>query len=73
MKKKKIYETDPYLMPFKTAIDVRHERILKERDAIAKDGSLAAGVNNHLYYGLHHNDDFDFNKHCYVVCLKKLR
>lgn len=21
----------------------------------------------------HHNDDFDFNKHCYAVCLKKLR
>ena len=60
MKKKKIYETDPYLMPFKTAIDVRHERILKERDAIAKNGSLAAGVNNHLYYGLHHNDEGDW-------------
>lgn len=53
----KIYELDPYLRPFKTAVDVRHERILKARDAIAVDGSLSAGLNNHLYYGLHHTED----------------
>lgn len=50
---KKIYETDPYLAPYKEAIEKRHERILEERDKIALDGSLADGLNNHLYYGLH--------------------
>ena len=57
MKRRMIYDTDPYLMPYKTAIDVRHARILQERDAIARGGSLSAGVNNHLYYGLHHTED----------------
>ena len=54
---KKIYETDPYLAPYKEAIEKRHERILEERDKIAMDGSLADGLNNHLYYGLHRNAD----------------
>ena len=57
MKRRMIYDTDPYLMPFRTAIDVRHARILQERDAIAVNGSLSAGVNNHLYYGLHRTAD----------------
>lgn len=54
---KKIYETDPYLAPYKDAIEKRHERILEERDKIALDGSLADGLNNHLYYGLHRDAD----------------
>ena len=54
---KKIYETDPYLAPYKEAIEKRHERILEERDKIALDGSLAGGLNNHLYYGLHRDAD----------------
>ena len=54
---KKIYETDPYLAPYKEAIEKRHERILEERDKIALDGSLAEGLNNHLYYGLHRDAD----------------
>lgn len=54
---KKIYETDPYLAPYKEAIEERHERILEERDKIALDGSLADGLNNHLYYGLHRDAD----------------
>lgn len=54
---KKIYETDPYLAPYKEAIEKRHERILEERDRIALDGSLADGLNNHLYYGLHRDAD----------------
>ena len=57
MKKKMIYETDPYLMPFKAAIDARHKRILDCRDRFAVDGSLAAGINNHIYYGLHRQSD----------------
>ncbi len=52
-----IYDTDPYLMPFKEAIDARHGRILACRDRFAKDGSLSAGINNHLYYGLHREGD----------------
>lgn len=54
---KKIYETDPYLAPYKEAIEKRHERILEERDKIALDGSLVDGLNNHLYYGLHRDAD----------------
>lgn len=54
---KKIYETDPYLAPYREAIEKRHERILEERDKIALDGSLADGLNNHLYYGLHRDAD----------------
>ena len=57
MKKQMIYESDPYLMPFKEAIDARHSNILKVRDSIAVNGSLSDGVNNHLYYGLHHTED----------------
>ena len=57
MTRKMIYDTDPYLMPFKTAIDVRHTRILQTRDSMAVDGSLSDAVNNHLYYGLHRTSD----------------
>ncbi len=52
-----IYDTDPYLMPFKEAIDARHGRILACRDRFAKGVSLSAGINNHLYYGLHREPD----------------
>ena len=57
MKAKMIYDTDPYLMPFREAIDRRHARILEARERIAVDGSLSAGINNHLYYGLHRDAD----------------
>ena len=50
---KKIYETDPWLEPFRGAIDARHERILARREALAGSGPLARAVNNQLYYGLH--------------------
>ena len=58
-KMKKIYETDPYLEPFREAIEARHRRILDARTKITGSGSgiLASGVNNHLYYGLHKEDD----------------
>lgn len=54
---KKIYDTDEYLMPYKAAIDARHEAILKTRERFAVDGSLSAAMNNHLYYGLHRDED----------------
>ena len=50
---KKIYQTDPWLAPFKDAIDERHRRILETRRHIAGDGLLKDAVNNHMYYGLH--------------------
>jgi len=54
---RKIYRTDPYLMPFRDAIDVRHARIKDAIDAMSHGGSLADGVNNHLYFGLHREGD----------------
>ena len=48
-----IYDTDPYLMPFKGAIDARHQRIEETRKFMAGDGLLKDAVNNHLFYGLH--------------------
>ena len=54
---KAIYETDPWLEPFRGAIDARHQRILDARKHIAGDGALKDAVNNHLYYGLHRCDD----------------
>lgn len=56
MKKTKwIYDTDPYLKPFQTAIEARHKRILEAAEKITGSGpeDLATCVNNHLYYGLH--------------------
>ena len=57
MKAKMIYDADPYLKPFSDAIDARHRRILETRDRFAEEGSLSAGINNHLYYGLHREED----------------
>ena len=57
MRKKRIYDYDPYLAPYKAAIDVRHQRILDARDSMSVNGSLSAGINNHFYYGLHHTED----------------
>jgi len=54
---KRIYETDPWLMPQKGAIDARHERIWQTLRHIAGDGLLKDAVNNHLYYGLHRCED----------------
>lgn len=53
----RIYDTDPYLLPFKEQIDRRQERIRQAFDRIAEHGSLSAGLNNHLYYGLHRDGE----------------
>ena len=50
---KKIYQTDPWLEPFRSAIDARHERILADKRKLAGDRPLADVADNHLYYGLH--------------------
>ena len=53
---KKIYQTDPWLEPFKGAIDARGKRLKEDVAAICKNtgaACLADAINNHLYYGLH--------------------
>ena len=52
-----IYDSDPYLAPYKEAIEARSARIEAEKEKIAVDGSLSKGLNNHLYYGLHRDAD----------------
>ena len=55
---KKIYQTDPWLEPFKGAIDARSKRLEAEIANIqGKAPRLADAVNNHLYYGLHKTAD----------------
>ncbi|MGM9740632.1 MAG: alpha-amylase family glycosyl hydrolase [Candidatus Cryptobacteroides sp.] len=55
--KKYIFDADPYLVPFKEKILARHERIEACREKISVDGSLSAGLNNHLFYGLHRDEN----------------
>ncbi|MBQ4169363.1 MAG: 1,4-alpha-glucan-branching enzyme, partial [Bacteroidales bacterium] len=57
MPKQMIYQTDPWLEPWKEAIDKRHKDILVTREHLAQGGSLDKAVNNHLYYGLHKQKD----------------
>ena len=56
MKVKKIYETDPWLEPFRQAVDERGVRLSKltaEISGAGPEGLLSPHVNNHLWYGLH--------------------
>lgn len=57
---KKIYETDPYLEPYRAAIDARHDRIMEQKKKIAVEGSLSRGLNNHIHYGLHRTPEGDW-------------
>lgn len=53
---KKIYQTDPWLEPFKGAIDARGKRLQAEVAGIcgkAANARISDYINNHLYYGLH--------------------
>ena len=50
---RKIYETDPWLEPYKGAIDARHGHILSDLEKLSRGGGLSAAVNNHIYYPLH--------------------
>ena len=54
---RKIYDDDPWLLPFKEVIDARHRTILALRDRYAPDGRLSEAFNNHLYFGLHREPD----------------
>ena len=53
----KIYETDPWLAPFKDAIEARHAGIAAEKRKLFGSGKISDKANNHLYYGLHFQDD----------------
>ncbi len=44
-------------MPFKDAVDRRHEAIELKKSVLSRGGSLSAGMNNHLFYGLHRTAD----------------
>ena len=55
-KKKMIYDSDEWLVPYKEVIDKRHEMILELKDRMSVDGLLSKGMNNHMYYGLHKDD-----------------
>ncbi|MCF0176195.1 MAG: 1,4-alpha-glucan-branching enzyme, partial [Bacteroidales bacterium] len=50
-----IYDDDSWLEPYKAVIDARHQRILEARRAIAGDSTLYDRMNNHQWYGLHHD------------------
>ena len=50
---KKIYRNDPWLAPYREAIEARHAHILAVRQKLAGPRPLKDAVNNHLYYGLH--------------------
>lgn len=53
-----IYDKDPYLKPYKDAIDARHKAILAVEERFAgKNGRLSDVMNNHIYYGLHREAD----------------
>ena len=54
---KKIYETDPWLAPYEKAIEKRSADILSTRDHICGKKKVSDVSNNHLYYGLHRDDD----------------
>ena len=51
--KNMIYDHDEWLVPYKEAIDTRHDMIARMKERISVNGSLAAAMNNHIYYGLH--------------------
>lgn len=52
-KKKMIYDSDEWLVPYKDVIDRRHGMILEVKERMSVDGLLSKGMNNHMYYGLH--------------------
>ena len=55
MKRKlQILKKDPWLEPFRAAIEGRHEDALrKERELVGENGSLSDFANGHHFFGLH--------------------
>ena len=52
-----IYDIDPWLAPYREAVDARRRRIAEARERIAGDGSLSLAINDHIYYPLHREGD----------------
>jgi len=48
-----IYDRDPWLIPYRGAIDKRHRNILTTMEWLGKGKRISDVSNNHLYYGLH--------------------
>ena len=58
MDTKMIYDSDPWLEPWKSIIDSRHRNIQFRLNSLADaSGHLSGRMNNHLYYGLHRTDN----------------
>lgn len=54
-----LYETDPYLLPYKKDINMRMERILIAKgELVGYKGKLSDAANNHLYYGVQADSKF---------------
>ena len=49
-KKKMIYDFDEWLLPYKTAIDKRHEMIMTTKERLSVDGSLYTMYNSRLSF-----------------------
>lgn len=53
-----IYDSDPYLAPYRERIDRRYRSIVFQKQETAGYGRrLCDAVNNHLYYGVHLQND----------------
>ena len=52
-----IYETDPWLAPYREVIDRRHKAVLETQEWMCKGRKLSDAVNNHMYFGLHRKED----------------
>jgi len=52
-----IYDRDPWLSPYKAAIDKRHQNILNTLEWLGKGKRISDVANNHLYYGLHREEE----------------
>ena len=56
--KYKIFEIDPYLLPFEADIELRMQNYERKRaELVGKDGSLSAFANGHEYFGFHKTAD----------------
>ena len=52
-----IIKDDPWLLPFATAIEGRHEDAMKKMKELAGKGKLSDFANAYNYYGLHRTDN----------------
>ena len=59
-KKSMIYDSDKWLKPYKAVIDRRNRMILDLKERFSVEGSLAKGINNHVYYGMHKTEKGDW-------------